>query len=176
MCSKERLEERIEALPYKQTNRQPGARHHGLCFRRLWKNFGLFLGPEPHHHRARILQCLDLGVSINDQEDEPMRAGHDLTLQRLQHRQMRVQELTSRHRSAGRWYCLTDHMIKPYLEEVAKQVYTGLEMSWVPSNSAEAGRLKKFTVILRAPFLNWSTFKRSPSKSLNHIQYFTSNK
>ena len=58
-----------------------------------------------------------------------MRAGHDLTLQRLQHRQMRVQELTSRHRSAGRWYCLTDHMIKPYLEEVAKQVYTGLEMS-----------------------------------------------
>ena len=58
-----------------------------------------------------------------------MRAGHDLTPQRLQHRQMRVQELTSRHRSAGRWYYLTAHMIKPYLGEVAKQVYTGLEMS-----------------------------------------------
>ena len=109
---KEQLGERIEALPYKQTNRQPGARHHGLCFRHLWKNFGRFLGPEPHHHRARILPCLDLGVSINDQEDVAMRDGQELT-PHLQHLQMRVQELRSRHRSAGRWYCLTTHMIKP---------------------------------------------------------------
>ena len=48
----------------------PHAPHHGLCFRRLWKNFGRFLEPDRHHHRARTILINNRPLSAKEHADE----------------------------------------------------------------------------------------------------------